>query len=106
MWVAFGIGFLLADGVEAVRSGFSLRWSYYFTGWGYLLACILGGALLFGPVPLGRWLVTVLGGLLIAYSLLIWAEGGADMAVWGQLWCSAMIVFSAWSIFLAQRRKA
>jgi len=105
LWVLFGIGFLGADILELQHRTFSLGFMYYFLLWGYLFFCIAAGALLFGPVPLGRWLVTVLAVLLTLYAVLLWIEaGGAPL--WAQVWCSAMILFSAWSVYVAQKRAA
>jgi hypothetical protein len=106
VWVAFAVAFLVIDSLAAMRSRFPLGWSYYLTTWGYLGVCILAGVLLFGPAPLGRWLITLLAGLLAVYSIIIWSEAGADAAIWAQLWCLSMLAFAVWSVLIAQRRKA
>jgi hypothetical protein len=105
LWLLFGIGFLVADFLQLQQGTFSLGFMYYIVLWGYLFFCVVAGVMLFGPVPLGRWLVTALASLLAAYAVLIWlkAEGAP---LWGQLWCSAMLLFSVWSIYLVQKRAA
>jgi len=105
LWVIFGIGFLLADVLQLQDRMFSLGALYYLTLWGYLFFCIVAGAMLFAPVPLGRWLVTALASLLALYAVLIWVKAeGAPL--WGQLWCSVMLFFAVWSIYVVHKRNA
>jgi hypothetical protein len=104
LWLIFGIGFLVADLLELQHRD-SLGFMYSFVLWGYLFLCIVAGAMLFGPVPLGRWLVTAVATLLAAYAVLLWLEAEGP-PLWAQLWLSAMLLFSVWSVYLVQRRAA
>src|SRR5262245_51327382 len=94
LWLMFGIGFRVVDLLELQHRD-SLGITYSLVLWGYLFLCIIGGAMLFGPAPLGRWLVTALASLLAIYAVLLWlnAEGPP---VWAQLWLGAMLLFSVW----------
>ena len=102
----FGIGFLVADILELPDRKFSLGVWYYVTLWGYLFFCIVADLMLFGPVPLGRWLVTGLASLLALYAVFIWVEAGGATPLWGQLWCSVMLLLAISSIYVVQKRNA
>ena len=104
LWLMFGIGFLVADLSELVNRD-SLGIVYSVVIWGYLFLCCVAGAALFGPAPVGRWLVTAVATPLALYAVLLWlkAEGPP---LWAQLWLSAMLLFSVWSIYLVQKRAA
>jgi len=67
--------------------------------------CIIGGAMLFGPVPLGRWVITVLTTLLAVYAGLLWLESEGP-PLWAQLWLGALLSFSLWSVYLVHKRAA
>jgi len=104
LWLMFGIGFLLADLLE-LRQRDSLGFMYSFVIWGYLFLCCIAGAALLGPAPLGRWLVTTVATALALYAALLWLEAEGP-PLWAQLWLGAMLFFSAWSIYLVQKRAA
>lgn len=104
LWLLFGIGFLVADLLELAHRD-SLGIMYSLTLWGYLLLCVVAGAMLFGPVPLGRWLVTAVAVPLAAYAVLLWLEAKGP-PLWAQLWLGAMLLFSVWSVYLVQKRAA
>jgi hypothetical protein len=104
LWLMFGIGFLAADLLE-LRHRDSLGIMYSLVLWGYLSLCIVAGAVLFGPVPLGRWLVTAVATSLALYAVLLWLEAEGP-PLWAKLWLSVMLLFSVWSIYLVQRRAA
>jgi hypothetical protein len=100
----FGIGFLVADLLELQHRD-SLGIMYSLVIWGYLFLCSLAGAALFGPVPLGRWLVTAVATALALYAALLWFKAGGP-PLWAQVWLTAMLLFSIWSIYLVQKRAA
>src|SRR5438309_8004411 len=96
LWLMFGIGFLVADLLE-LRYRDSLGIMYSLVLWGYLFLCIIAGAALFGPVPIGRWLVTAVASPLALYAVFLWLEAEGP-PLWAKLWLSAMLLFSLWSI--------
>ena len=104
LWSMFGIGFLVTDLLELRRRD-DLGIAYSLVIWGYLFLCTVAGVALFGPVPLGRLLVTAVATALALYAASLWlaAEGPP---LWFQFWLGAMLLFSVWSIYLVQKRAA
>jgi hypothetical protein len=105
VWLALGVVFLLNDFAELLDHGFSLNFAYYVVVWGYLILCILAGAILLNGAFVAKWLTTALAGSLALYIIIIWAKA-SDVPFWFQLWCGTILGFGAWSIFVVQRRNA
>ena len=104
-WLALGAVLLLNEIAGLVDRESSFPFAYVLLWWAYLVLSVLGGAMLLCRASLGKWVITVLAGLLALYMVVIWSKAvGAPF--WFQFWCGSLLAFAAWSIFVVQRRNA
>lgn len=78
VWALFAIGCLVYDAVEQWPTGLTLSIGYYVVAWGFLMSCIVGGAMAALGHSVGRWLVVATAVLFALYQLWLLLAYGPD----------------------------